>query len=1113
MQKKDPRFLQDIYSKDLLSLEGIHFTPREIDVIACFVNARGTSKTASLLSLSPHTVLVHSRNIMAKLGCNSRDSIIDFVEKSDKLPILREYYVSLTIDVAFTEALKNISKIKNQKNVTGGYIYWQDQSLKNAFMDRLVDDLKHAGIPSVIQEPQKDQLFEITKTSDALSFIFIEKQTLQETPQQNAEFIHINLSEEKNYYSAVFKILRALISDDKLEDIFKIFLKQYAGIEDFSKHASSPINKNGVIEKNEKEAIYKGIEILKNNKWLLALTVFSAVLFFFVVQIKGNKEMHITQDHEEHQALSIRSDLFVPAQSVLLLRPEEISQMNEKFKGREGIQALALVGPGGIGKTTLSRQYAHQQKANVIWEINAETHESLSSSFEDLAQSLAITEKDQKILAGLLETADLTKREKKLIDFVKQHLRAYSDWFLIYDNVNEFQDIHKYFPQDSATWGRGKIVLTTRNNNIQNSKYINSAFKIEELTPTQKLNLFMKIMTNGNIDSFTRAQKEEAKYFLENIPPYPLDISVAAYYLKITNISYDEYLENTRKTNKDFSSVQEKVLKEVGDYTKTRYNIITLSLQHLMNTHKDFSSLLVFISLLDSQNIPRNLLKAYKNDLSIDDFILNLKKYSLITSHSASSSLEGSTFSLHRSTQDISLSYLIKTLNLEKNNQVFQHISEGLENYIDEIVEREDLSKLRLLVSHCEAFLNHSELLNVSVKYIINAELGSIYYFLGHYEKGKQLLEASISGLNDPKYQKRLVKFLIYLGKIYVETDRKANMKKLIGTIHKIYESHFSSQDPNSAQILTSLGDMYDSLGDYEKAKDLLQKSVMINKKYSANYVDMAWTLALLGNVCRKMGDYKEAQHFFEESLAVYKNFVSKDHFKIGWVLVHLGNIYAALEEYERAHLLIDEGVKIYKKYHSEDHPDVAWASGYLGNIYVEIGEYQKAKDFLQKILTIYQRNFEETHGGLLRTKTYLANAYIKLGDYTEAKNILEQVLPKYEQRDDGDPLELARVLQALAEIHFLENHMEISENLMNKALKIFSEHKHLNAFRSLENLAGVYLKKSIQSMDKENSQEAKMFKEKAISFLNQALKVATQHLSGETPSIKRIQLKLKEFE
>jgi DNA-binding CsgD family transcriptional regulator len=85
MQNNLDFFLRDIYSEHLAIIKGIHFTPREIDVIACLVSLRGTSKIASLLGISSYTVLTHTRNIMLKLECNSREGIIDFIERSHKL--------------------------------------------------------------------------------------------------------------------------------------------------------------------------------------------------------------------------------------------------------------------------------------------------------------------------------------------------------------------------------------------------------------------------------------------------------------------------------------------------------------------------------------------------------------------------------------------------------------------------------------------------------------------------------------------------------------------------------------------------------------------------------------------------------------------------------------------------------------------------------------------------------------------------------------------------------------------------------------------------------------------------------------------------------------------
>ena len=73
MQHNDFSLLEVLYENHLATIEGIHFTTREIDVMACLFQARGTSKIASLLRLSPHTVITYIRNVISKLEGSSRE--------------------------------------------------------------------------------------------------------------------------------------------------------------------------------------------------------------------------------------------------------------------------------------------------------------------------------------------------------------------------------------------------------------------------------------------------------------------------------------------------------------------------------------------------------------------------------------------------------------------------------------------------------------------------------------------------------------------------------------------------------------------------------------------------------------------------------------------------------------------------------------------------------------------------------------------------------------------------------------------------------------------------------------------------------------------------------
>ncbi|NRB11381.1 MAG: helix-turn-helix transcriptional regulator [Rickettsiaceae bacterium] len=106
-----------IYSQGLKTISGVNFTYREIDVIACLVNQRAEKKVAAILSVSPKTVNAHVRNIMIKLSCNSKEDIIDFIENSGKILLIRRYYSNLLILNSFLLKLKKIAQVINRKNI------------------------------------------------------------------------------------------------------------------------------------------------------------------------------------------------------------------------------------------------------------------------------------------------------------------------------------------------------------------------------------------------------------------------------------------------------------------------------------------------------------------------------------------------------------------------------------------------------------------------------------------------------------------------------------------------------------------------------------------------------------------------------------------------------------------------------------------------------------------------------------------------------------------------------------------------------------------------------------------------------------------------------------
>jgi hypothetical protein len=116
-----------------------------------------------------------------------------------------------------------------------------------------------------------------------------------------------------------------------------------------------------------------------------------------------------------------------------------------------------------------------------------------------------------------------------------------------------------------------------------------------------------------------------------------------------------------------------------------------------------------------------------------NNFLYHLNKYSFITNQSSTHLIP--VFSIHRSTQELSLTYLAKILSLEKDSRLLISFAHTLENYIADAIDKEDFLRMKLLVTHCETFLSHHDVLEDKIRTPVSGALGCIYYYLSHNSK------------------------------------------------------------------------------------------------------------------------------------------------------------------------------------------------------------------------------------------------------------------------------------------------------------------------------------------------------------------------------------------
>jgi tetratricopeptide (TPR) repeat protein/DNA-binding CsgD family transcriptional regulator len=1108
--------MTDMNHKTILeagSINGIKFTPREIDILACILSGRTAKKIASFLSLSPKTVENYIHNISIKLECNSRESIIDFLEASDKVHLLKQHYSELVCQFAFEQKLKEVSKKVGDVGPSCSLILWTESS----DISQLEQPLKAAGVIVTLETRcipcTMSSLMKEIQSLTSRYALYVIPNILREELEKNEGIKASQESQDQNESSTnallfvIDKKKRVLLSLDQktyLASLIEILKVLFPGF-NFD-DLITQLDQNGktsFLQTPTKEE--KSIKSLSKRRSWLALF---GLLVLIMLSCTGLLIYKWGYYYTAQRQTVIRSDLAIPSESSFLSRPELLAKIEKKLTEQKGIQTIALIAPGGAGKTTLARQFAHAQKANVIWEINAETHEMLNSSFEALSQALAQTDEDQKLLKEIQNIKPMNKREDRITQFVKERLRSHSDWVLIFDNVEKFSDIQTHFPQDSATWGQGKVILATRDSNIQNNKHIGSTLQIEELTPQQKLALFSKIMSGGKENVFSHAQTEEAKIFLEKLPPFPLDVSIAAYYLKTTNITYSEYLDNLTHDNQDFTIVQESLLKEAGDYTKTRYGIVALSLNKLIDTNNDFRDLLLLVSLIDSQNIPRDLLVKYKDHTIVDNFIYNLKKYSLVTDTSSDSS--EATLSFHRSIQEIILAYISRRVRLDSNNEILKNISHVLEVHTNDIIEKGNTIKIRRFKEHLEKFLTHNHLLNESNKATLATNLGYMYFILNDYINSRIYLEKNIATLNSLKNKDDmlLARTLSFLGNTYRTLGNYVAAKDSLEKSISLYKHHLPNNQLEYSRSLFYLGNVYRDLGDYGQAKNLLEMCIDINKHQSPKedflLSEPLTPLSHLAIVHSYLGNHKKARDLLEQSLEISKRNFSEVHFKVAHILVLLGITHGDLGNYEEAAKLLEESLVIYKKDKYENNSAVAFALTNLGNIYRKMGKFEKAKPLLKNALEMYKAYCPENTMRIANAKVNLGIFEGEIGNYITAKTLLKEALVVYQSLHGESNIFLAHIILDLGRVYLMEGELDNANNFLSKALGIYQNNNHPEKYAALESLGDLYFKKASLTVNTQG-----LFRDQAYNYLKQAYDIVKAHFPEDSAHIKKIKEKL----
>ncbi len=760
------------------SISNIKFTRREIDILACVIHNRKEKKIAEILSISPRTVESHIVNIRMKLTCSSKDSLIDCLEASDQVVFLKNHYCKLLIHNVFSVKLSLIKRLLLNKKYNLEIRTNHQPKSSIELIQKITKDLASVGINLYENSKNKNE-WDKNLENGILCFLPNEYQTRSVyvtnkesvVNQEDAGNIeHIDFSDKSQYMTHLMHLIKTITNIKEINNIIIAFVNESKNLHaGFFTHNISAQGNNVITKYKPKAAI-----ILIR---FFVYIILAGIIIFSVDYIFNKKP----------PLLISSSNLDTP--SFYLQRDDILKQMDKLLSAPNEINTIALVGMGGSGKTSLALQYANTQNASIVWKINAETPTSTMISLEVLAYALCKTPSDKEEFYNIQKIGDIRKKEYMISLFLKSKAPSYKKWIMIYDNVNNFSDIQTLLPRDIKSWGsEGKVIITTANSNISNNNYFSNQniIYIPELAKQERIKLYKHILDISNTEY---EEDPNIEILLNNIPPFPLDVAQAAYYIKSTGITPGQYINYITKKDDDFLNLEKSIFNNISNYTKTRNNIIELSLEMVQQQQKEAADLLLLLSIIDVEHIPKRLLVAYKSEIIINTFLQNMRNFSLIKNDNQ----YDKTLSLHQSIQASFLKNIDKSI-LEKD---YDNIALFFINFIEKELQADSINEdLVLLIPHLETLLDHYYSFSADSVFAIRNIVGNLYNrCLNDLPKALNILEYArvVSAQKNNVININLIQNSIYLNNVYYKLGNLKKAEEFLVEAERVYQSKVSA--------------------------------------------------------------------------------------------------------------------------------------------------------------------------------------------------------------------------------------------------------------------------------------------------------------------------------
>ena len=254
----------------------------------------------------------------------------------------------------------------------------------------------------------------------------------------------------------------------------------------------------------------------------------------------------------------------------------------------------AISGLGGIGKTQVAIHYAYLNREAYqacMW-VNAESEQSITTSFSAIAHLLNLPQKNEE-------------NHIVLVEGVKRWLQTHDDWLLIFDNADTPDIVAPFLPTTYA----GDVLMTSRAP-VFDVLGISASIQLNVLEPDDALLFLCKRCGRTDLDD---AEHEAARALVSELAGLPLALEQAGAYILANQTRFQDYLTSYRKQH---MTLLNKRHPKTGSYSKNVATTWVLNFQEVEKYAPASADVLRVSAFLSPDAIPFTVVAKMNEGIS-----------------------------------------------------------------------------------------------------------------------------------------------------------------------------------------------------------------------------------------------------------------------------------------------------------------------------------------------------------------------------------------------------------------------------------------------------------------------------------------------------------------